>query len=139
MRNSLLYIITVLIWGSTWIAIEFQIAEAAVELSLFLRMCFAAILMFMISFIRRKSLYFTIQQHGWILFLGCSNFSLNYYIIYNAQHFLSSALTSVAFSLMLVMNIINSRLIFKTAIPVKIYIGSAFGILGISLLFLPEL
>ena len=34
MSNAILYIITVLVWGSTWFAIEFQLGEIAPEVSL---------------------------------------------------------------------------------------------------------
>lgn len=37
MSNRLLYVVTVLVWGSTWIAIEFQLDLVAPEVSVFYR------------------------------------------------------------------------------------------------------
>ena len=34
MKNTLLYLVTVLIWGSTWFAIEFQLGEVAIRAAL---------------------------------------------------------------------------------------------------------
>ena len=34
MKNKILYVTTVLIWGSTWLAIEYQLGSVAVEVSL---------------------------------------------------------------------------------------------------------
>jgi drug/metabolite transporter (DMT)-like permease len=45
MKNFLSYIITVLIWGSTWLAIEFQLGEVAVEVAVFYRFAIAALIM----------------------------------------------------------------------------------------------
>ena len=40
MHNSLLYLLTVLIWGSTWIAINYQLGEVAPQVSIFYRFAF---------------------------------------------------------------------------------------------------
>ena len=49
MTNLLLYIVTVLIWGSTWFAIEFQLGEVAIEASLAYRYLAAAAIAFALS------------------------------------------------------------------------------------------
>jgi drug/metabolite transporter (DMT)-like permease len=48
-------------------------------------------------------------------------------------------MTSIAFSTMLLMNIINTRIFFGTKINVKTYIGALLGILGIVALFWDDL
>ncbi len=42
MSNWFLYLVTVLVWGSTWIAIEFQLGTVAPEVSIFYRYLLAA-------------------------------------------------------------------------------------------------
>ena len=37
MSNAVLYVITVLVWGSTWLAIEFQLGVVAPEVSIVYR------------------------------------------------------------------------------------------------------
>ena len=45
MNSTFLYIITVLIWGSTWIAIKYQLGDVASEVSIAYRFGLAAIIL----------------------------------------------------------------------------------------------
>lgn len=139
MKNSFLYIITVLIWGTTWFAIEFQLGEVAIEVSLIYRFALAALLILVISKLRGLRLTFSISQHFYIALLGLFNFCLNYFVLYEAQNYLSSAMTSIGFSMLLLVNIVNTRLFFGKKIAAKTYLGATLGITGIIVLFWPEL
>jgi len=139
MKNSLLYILTVFIWGSTWLAIEYQLGEVAVEVSLVYRFVIAALIMWAFCLFRGVSLRFSVIDHGFIFLLALGNFSVNYMFMYLAQGYLTSAMTSIAFSTMLLMNIVNSRLFFGTKIAPRTYIGACFGVLGIVALFWNDL
>jgi drug/metabolite transporter (DMT)-like permease len=138
MQNLFLYVITVLIWGSTWFAIEFQLGEVAIEVSLVYRFSLAALFILALSKLKGLNLKFTLRQHGYMALLGLLNFSLNYVTLYHAQNYLSSAMTSIGFSLLLLANIINARLFFGKAIAVRSYFGAVLGIGGIVVLFWPE-
>ena len=46
MSNGLLYVVTVVVWGTTWIAIEFQLGVVAPEVSVFYRYALATTLLF---------------------------------------------------------------------------------------------
>ncbi|MDX5406213.1 MAG: EamA family transporter [Chromatiaceae bacterium] len=139
MQNILLYLTTVFIWGSTWFAIEFQLGEVAIEVSLFYRFVIAAVLMWLFCLWRRLDMHFSLKQHGFILLLASLNFALNFLLIYQAQQYLSSAMTAIAFTTMLLMNIINTRLFFGSPVAKRIYFGALFGIAGIVVLFWPDL
>ncbi|MBV1911497.1 MAG: DMT family transporter [Kangiellaceae bacterium] len=139
MKNLILYTITVMIWGTTWYAIEFQLGEVAIEISLIYRFAFAAVIILCLSKLMGLNLNFTLQQHFYIALLGLLNFSFNYFILYEAQNYLTSAMTSIVFSMLLLFNIFNSKLFFKKDISPKTYIGAATGIAGIVLLFWPDL
>lgn len=135
MRNIALYIVTVLIWGSTWLAIEFQIGEVAVEVSLVYRFAIAAILMWAYCWWAKTPMMFTGRNHLFICMLASFNFSINYLVVYWSQLYLTSAMTSIAFSTMLMMNIINTRIFFGTVIAPRVYLGALIGIAGIVALF----
>ena len=139
MKNTLLYIITVLIWGSTWLAIEFQLGEVAVEVSLFYRFVIAAAIMWGYCVWRRISLRFSRLNHAFIGLLALGNFSVNYMFMYWAQQHLTSAMTSIGFSTMLLMNIVNTRLFFGKKIEPRTYGGALMGIFGIVALFWNDL
>ena len=135
MRSTLLYTITVLIWGSTWLAIEFQIGVVAPEVSLVYRFVIAALLMWGFCLWRRLDMRINRADHLFLVVLAACNFCFNYLILYWAQEYLTSAMTSIAFSTLLMFNIINTRIFFKKPIAGRIYIGAIIGIIGIGALF----
>lgn len=139
MQNALLYILTALIWGSTWIAIEFQLGEVPVIVSLVYRFAIAAALMWAYCFIKKLPMAFSKEVHFYILLMALFNFSLNYVLIYMSQEYLTSAMTAIIFSTMLLMNIINTRLFFGSQISPRVYVGAVFGVIGIISLFWHEL
>jgi drug/metabolite transporter (DMT)-like permease len=70
--------------------------------------------------------------------LGVLLFSLNYITAYYAQLYISSAMTAIAFSMMVWMNIVNTRIFFGTRAGWRVIGGSGLGIIGIAVLFLPQ-
>ncbi|MBS3797066.1 DMT family transporter [Pseudoalteromonas sp. BDTF-M6] len=139
MNNALLYFITVLIWGSTWLAIEFQLGDVAVQISLFLRFAIAAAIMWTYVLLKKLPMRFSARDHGFFTLLALCNFGANYLILYWAQHYLTSAMSSIAFSTLLLMNILNTRLFFGKPIAKRIYFGALLGIVGIVILFWPAI
>lgn len=135
MRTSFLYIVTVLIWGSTWLAIEYQLGVVAPEISLVYRFSIAALLMWAYCLFKKQPLSFGRRHHLYFMLLACCNFGFNYLILYWAQNYLTSAMTSIAFSTLLVMNIINTRIFFGKPIAPRIFIGATLGLAGIIALF----
>jgi len=135
MSNALLYIITVLVWGSTWFAIEFQLGAVAPEVSIVYRYTGASILLFAWSRYRNLNLAFGLRQHGWFVMLGLLLFGLNYILAYRAQIYITSALTAIAFSTIVWMNILNARIFFGFRAGRGVLLGSVLGIAGILTLF----
>jgi drug/metabolite transporter (DMT)-like permease len=138
MFNASLFALTVLIWGATWYAIDFQLGVVAVEVSLAYRYLIAAALAFSWCLVRGKSLRFGWAEHRYFILLGLFLFGLNYLSAYHAQIYISSALNAIGFSAMIWMNILNAKLFFGSKIPVRTYIGAAMGMLGIIIIFWPE-
>ena len=139
MQSVLLYIMTVLIWGSTWLAIEFQLGTVNEIVSLCLRFSLAALCMWGYVLFKRMPMYFDLKTHGFFILLAMGNFGLNYLMLYYAQGYLNSAMASIAFSLLLIFNIINTRLFFGKPIAKRIYSGALFGVAGIVALFWHDL
>lgn len=135
MRSVLLYVATVLIWGSTWLAIEFQLGVVEPQVSLLYRFALAAVLMWIYIGFKKLPMRYGVKEHFFFLALASCVFSFNYLIFYWAQAYLTSAMTSIAFSTLLVMNILNTRLWFGKPIAGRIYIGAALGLAGIVALF----
>jgi len=133
--NIFLYVATVLIWGSTWFAIEFQLGEAPILVSLVYRWGLAAALMWGFCLIRRLPMQFSLRNHGFIALMAIFNFGLNYLLVYWAQVYLTSAMTSIAFTTMVLMNIVNMRIFFGQRISLITCFGAVVGVAGIMSLF----
>ena len=139
MSNALLYVVTVLIWGSTWLAIEFQLGVVAPEVSIVYRYAGASLLLFAWSRVRGLRLAFGLREHVRFLLLGVLLFGLNYILAYRAQIHISSALTAIAFSTILWMNIVNARLFFGVRAGRRVLFGALLGVAGIFTLFMPQI
>jgi drug/metabolite transporter (DMT)-like permease len=137
MSNAILYVVTVLVWGSTWLAIEFQLGVVEPEVSIVYRYAGASLLLFAWSRIRGLRLAFGWRDHGW--FFGLLLFGVNYVLAYRAQIYISSALTAIAFSTLLWMNIVNARLFFGVRAGRRVLFGALLGIAGIFTLFAPQI
>jgi drug/metabolite transporter (DMT)-like permease len=139
MSNAVLYTVTVLVWGSTWLAIEFQLGVVEPEVSIVYRYAGASLLLFAWSRIRGLRLAFGWRDHGWFFLLGLFLFGLNYVLAYRAQIYISSALTAIAFSTLLWMNIVNARLFFGVKAGRRVLFGALLGVAGIFTLFAPQI
>ena len=139
MSNTFLYIVTVLIWGSTWLAIEFQLGVVEPEVSIVYRYAMASVVLIIWCKIRNLSLVFNVKYHIFFVLLGLLLFSVNYILAYRAQIYITSALAAIAFSTMLWINIVLSRIIFGTRATGRVLFGAALGIVGIVVLFAPQI
>lgn len=137
--NALLYVLTVLIWGSTFFAIEFQLGVVAPEVSIFYRYAAAAVLLFAWSALRGLKMRFDLRAHVWFVLLGFFLFGINYILTYRAQIHITSALCAILFSMMLWMNIVNSRIFFGVRAGRRVVIGAVLGVAGIVTLFAPQI
>ena len=139
MSNMLLYVITVLIWGSTWLGIEFQLGVVEPAISVAYRYGIAAALLFGWSLMRGLPLRFDLRSHRWFVLLGLLLFSLNYMLAYYAQVYITSALCAIAFTTMVWMNIVLARIFFAVRAGLNVLFGATLGIAGIVILFMPQI
>jgi len=139
MNNTFLYVITVLIWGTTWIAINYQLGDVPPEASIVYRFGLAALILFAYCRFKNLSLAFNKKQHLQFMFFGLTLFGCNYFFLYSAQQHINSALTSIAFSMIMFFNVVNARIWFKTRITQQTYLGAILGLTGIIVLFWPQI
>ena len=138
MLNLILYATTVAIWGSTWLVITFQLRGSAPTTAVGWRFLLAGLILLAWCAVRRVSLKFTPRQYGLIVAQGLANFSFNYWMVYRAEARISSGLVAVIFTLLLVFNMIGARLFFAQAISRRAALGAGCGLLGVLLVFWPE-
>ena len=134
-----LFIICSAIWGSTWLAIKYQLGDVAPEWSVAYRFGLASIVLFLWCVATRRSLRFSMREHGYLAALGVTLMGLNYIGIYWSERYVTSGLVAVLFSTIVFMNPIGMRLVFGTPASPRTLIAAALGVGGVALLFLPEL
>lgn len=138
MHSTSLYLATVLIWGSTWFAIKFQLGVVEAEVSLVYRFLLAAILLLSFCLLTKRRLRFSVSQHFFIALQGLFLFSTNYLIFYWATGLLTSGIVALLFSTVILMNIVNGTVFLGQSINARVVVGAMFGISGIVAIFWSE-
>ena len=137
-HSASLYLSSVLIWGSTWFAIKFQLGVVAAEVSLVYRFGIAAIVLLVFCLLTRRNLKYSPSQHGFIALQGLFLFSSNYLVFYWATSLLTSGIVALMFSTVILMNIVNAALFMGIRVRPRVVVGAAFGIAGIAAIFWAE-
>ncbi len=139
MPSSLIYAVVVLIWGTTWFVIKFQLGVVAPEISLVYRFGIAALCVFLFARLTGSPLGLSWRDHRFVAVQGLTLFCLNYWMTYLSTQYLTSGLVAVIFTGIIFFNLVNSRLFFGTPIERRVLIAAGTGMVGVALLFLPEL
>lgn len=135
MTNFLLFSSTVLIWGTTWIAIALQIGPVPVLVSVFYRFATAALILAAALAITGRLKVPTLKQQPFILAQALCLFCCNFLCFYHAASYVPSGLISVVFSLATIYNAVNARLFFGDRISSRTLVAAALGATGLVLLF----
>jgi drug/metabolite transporter (DMT)-like permease len=139
MNNYFLYVFTVLIWGSTWLAIKFQLGVVDPMISVTYRFTLAALLLLAYCKVMGLKMTFTRREHLFIALQGLLLFSFNYWLVYLAEVYLTSGLVAVIFSMIIFMNITNGRWLLGSPISPPMVLGALTGVSGLALIFWPEI
>lgn len=137
--NGLLYLLVVVIWGTTWIAIVMQQGVVSVTVSVFWRFLVAALAMAVVLGLLGRLRKISLHDHLWCLLQGCCVFGFNFVCFYHAASYISSGLESVIFSMAVLYNALNSMLFFRQRPHPNLLPAAALGIIGIVALFWHDL
>jgi drug/metabolite transporter (DMT)-like permease len=134
-----LYGAIVIIWGTTWLAIKFQLGSVDPMVSVLYRFMAAALTLLLYCKLRGLKMRFRLKDHIFMALQGLVLFSVNYWLIYLAEVHLTSGLVAVIFSGIVFMNMINGAVLLGSPIRSNVLLGGAIGVLGIVLVFWPQL
>jgi len=133
LTNFILFAATVLIWGTTWIAIAFQVGEVPLITSVFYRFALAGVVfvaaLVVLGKLKRPA------KWRFVLLQALCLFSFNFIAFYNATALMPSGLVSVVFSLATIFNAINARVFFGDKVELRTVLAGAIGAVGLVLLF----
>ncbi|MDA5482085.1 DMT family transporter [Yersinia intermedia] len=138
--TALLYLLVVLIWGTTWIAITLQQqADVAITVSIFYRFALAAGTMMIVLLLARRLRQLAVRDHLFCVAQGICVFAFNFYCFYHAAAYISSGLESVIFSMAVLFNAINGMIFFRQRLSPNLLPASILGMIGIVALFWQDL
>ena len=137
--NGLLFVVPALIWGSTWLAITWQLGVVAPEVSVTYRFAGASLLLAAGCVATHRSLRFPLRDHAFLAGVGLLMICINYNLIYWAERMVVSGLVAVVYSTFVFMTPVAMRLAFGTPVRPRLLAAAALGVTGVFLMFLPEL
>jgi drug/metabolite transporter (DMT)-like permease len=137
--NLVLYSLVVLIWGTTWIALKWQLGVVPIALSIGYRFALAALVLFVLLAWKRQ----LVRPRGTAVWLvaaqGVCLFCLNFVCFLNASATLPSGLVAVVFSTSTLWNALLARVLLRRKIAPQVIGGGALGLGGLLLLFWPQI
>ena len=136
--DLLLFSLPTFIWGTTWLAIKFQLGLVPPEVSVAWRFALASLLLVGWCLVRGIALPTTARAHGRLALLGFLLFGLNYVLVYKSEQHLTSGLVAVLFAFLVFWNLLGARVLFGTPAPRSVVVGATLGVAGVVLLFWPE-
>lgn len=138
MNNATLFSLCCLIWGSTWIAITYQIGHTSETFAIALRYLLASACLGAYCLLKRLPLALPVHVHVKMAAVGIFLYSLNYTLLYLAQAHIISALLALMSSCIIYINVVLRRWWLKEPIRKEVVVGATFGLGGIICLFVPE-
>ena len=138
MQVVLLYATVVLIWGTTWAAIPYQLGAVAEELSVAYRFALGSLALFVYAGVTGRALSIPLRHYAMPFVMGTLMFSANYLFTYYAINYVASGLVAVVFSLIVVSNALFERLFFSRPLESRLLVAAGLGVIGVGCLFWPE-
>lgn len=138
MQVIILYTAVVLIWGSTWITIPYQLGDVAAELSVAYRFALASVLLFIFARTTGRSLRVPRDTYPFVIVLGAMTFSIGYLFIYHGTAYITSGLVAVVFSIIVVTNAFYEKMFFGVRVEARMLLATGLGLIGMVLVFWPE-
>lgn len=138
-NNLALFGIPVLIWGSTWYVITFQLGKVDPLLSVSYRFLIGAVLLLLFCIFTKRNLVFSAKEHLRIALQGTLLFGFNYWLVYQSEELINSGLVAVGFSTIIFFNIVFGAIFLKRKVVLKVLSGAILGLIGTSVIFKDEL
>ncbi len=131
----ILFVSTVLIWGTTWIAIAIEVGPVPVLVSVFYRFAVAALILIVALVATRRLKVSPWRDQPFVLAQALCLFCFNFICFYEAESLIPSGLVSVIFSLSTIFNAVGARVFFGTPITARMVTAAALGVAGLAILF----
>lgn len=132
------FLLTGIIWGSTWWVITDQIDGIAPSWSVAIRFAVATPAMFLVARLMGKNLRIGSKGHWLALLIGITQFCGNFNFVYRSELHLTSGIVAVMFTMLIVFNAFLGWLLLGQRITRNFMIGTCVAMSGIALLLWHE-
>jgi drug/metabolite transporter (DMT)-like permease len=133
------YIIFTAIWGSTWIVIRGQLGVVAPQWSVAYRFLIATVAVALLAVWKRHSLRIGSRALLAAIFLGFTQFCLNFNAVYIAERHITSGVVATVFALMLIPSSLLAWAFLSQKPTARFAWSSLIAVAGIVLLFVHEI
>ena len=133
-----LYVLTILIWGTTWLPIKFSLGVVAPEVSVIYRLAIATTILFTWCLIKGYHLRYTRKQHVKMILFGVFLYAVDLTLLYEGSEYLTSGIVAITFSTIVIFNIINKRIFLSDSISGSSLVGAILGLIGLCIAFWPD-
>jgi len=137
--TAALFVVNVLVWGFTWIAITFQLGEAPIEVAIAYRFLLAAVTLFTVLAVSGRLRRIAWSQQPYLALAGLCMFCLNYVLIYPGTGLIASGLVALLFSTSTIFNAVNSAIFYGDHISGRVIAGALLGMTGLGCLVARDL
>src|SRR3982751_2396086 len=138
LRPWQLFATCVLVWGTTWHAITYQLSSFPPEFGVALRFALAALAALAVSRWRGDRLTFSLADHGALALQGIFLYGFAYVCVYHAERFVPSGLVAVGYSAAPLLAAVGARVLFDAPIRQRFVAGGVLGLAGVAFMFSPE-
>jgi drug/metabolite transporter (DMT)-like permease len=134
-----LFVVAVLIWGTTWHAITYQLAVWPPEYGVTARFAIAAATVFAVAAWRGERLHFPWAQQRRFAIQGIFMYGLAYLCVYHAERHVPSGLVAVGYAGSPLLAGLGAWRLWRTPLSGRFITGGLLGLAGVALIFAPEL
>jgi drug/metabolite transporter (DMT)-like permease len=127
------------IWGSTWIVIRDQLGTVPPQWSVTYRFVIAAAAMTALARIKGRPLILDAAGYRAALFIGVTQFCINFNSVYFAERHITSGVVATIFALLLIPNALLGWFFLGQRPGARFAVGSIVAVAGIALLCVHEL
>lgn len=139
MALLLTYILTVLIWGTTWYAMIFQVATVSAAASLTYRYFGAGLVLLTLAALTGRRVRLTRPEHLWCVLQGLIMYSFGYWLTYVATEWLTTGIIALMFASTSAVTMVMNAALMQRLPDGRAVLGALMGVTGVGLVFWPEI
>jgi drug/metabolite transporter (DMT)-like permease len=138
-RTWQLFAICVVVWGTTWHAITYQVFDFSAEAGVAVRFALAGLAVLALCRWRGVPLGYSLADHGALALQGVFLYGVSYVCVYHAERFVPSGLVAVGYSASPLLAGIGAAVLFGAALGRRFVIGGMLGVSGVVVIFWTEI